>query len=62
MIMTNKTGILTARPANKKVIRLKLVYRTKLNVGGSVNKLNARLIGKGYCQQYGISFITFLYQ
>ena len=34
----NKTWILVERPRDKKVIGVKWVYRTKLNVDGSINK------------------------
>ena len=44
------------RPSNKKVIGVKWVYRTKLNSDGSINKHKARLVVKGYYQQYGVDF------
>nr|KYP36517.1 Retrovirus-related Pol polyprotein from transposon TNT 1-94 [Cajanus cajan] len=56
MIEKNKTWQLVDRPSNKKVIGVKWVYRTKLNPDGSVNKLKARLVVKGYFQQYGVDF------
>nr|KYP54959.1 Retrovirus-related Pol polyprotein from transposon TNT 1-94 [Cajanus cajan] len=52
----NKTWQLVDRPSNKKVIGVKWVYRTKLNLDGSINKLKVRLVVKGYFQQYGVDF------
>ena len=56
MIKKNNTWELVERPSNKKVIGIKWVYRTKLNPDGSVNKHKARLVVKGYSQQYGVDF------
>jgi hypothetical protein len=47
MIEINKTWELVDRPQNRKVIGVKWVYRTKLNVDGSINKHKARLVVKG---------------
>nr|KYP38212.1 Retrovirus-related Pol polyprotein from transposon TNT 1-94 [Cajanus cajan] len=52
-----KAAELEDRPTNQKVIGLKWVYRTKLNYDGSVNKLKARLVIKGYHQQQGVDFL-----
>ncbi|KAA3467522.1 Retrovirus-related Pol polyprotein from transposon TNT 1-94 [Gossypium australe] len=38
------------------VIRVKWVYRTKLNVDGSVKKHKARLVVKGYAQVFGVDY------
>ena len=56
MIEKNETWSLVDRPNHKKVIGLKWVYRVKLNADGSMNKLKARIVVKGYKQQYGIDF------
>jgi hypothetical protein len=40
----------------RKGLRLKWVYRTKLNVDGSINKYKARLVVKGYAQVFGVDF------
>nr|KYP72431.1 hypothetical protein KK1_005020 [Cajanus cajan] len=48
MIEKNQTWILMEKPQGKKVIGFKWVYRTKLNVYGSINKHKARLVMKGY--------------
>ena len=56
MIEKNETWVLVDRPKNKNVIGVKWVYKTKLNPDGSINKLKARLVVKGYTQQLGIDF------
>ena len=56
MIEKNETWELVDRPSHKNVIGVKWIFRTKLNADGSVNKLKARLVVKGYAQQYGIDF------
>ncbi|KAA3485263.1 Retrovirus-related Pol polyprotein from transposon TNT 1-94 [Gossypium australe] len=43
MIEKNKTRELVDRPYDRKVVGVKWVYRTKLNVDGSINKHRARL-------------------
>jgi len=44
------------RPAHKKAIRVKWVYRTKFNADGSINKHKARVVVKGYAQMFGVDF------
>ena len=56
MIEKNKTWELIDRPQNRKVIGVKWVYRTKLNVDGSINKHKARLVVKGYAQVFGVDY------
>ena len=48
MIEKHQTWELTEKPKDKNVIGVKWVYRTKLNVDGSINKHKARLVVKGY--------------
>ena len=48
MIEKNQTWHLVERPQDRNVIGVKWVYRTKLNVDGSINKHKARLVVKGY--------------
>ena len=56
IILKNETQTLVDRPTNKKVIRVRWVYRTKLNVDGSINKFKVRLVVKGYSQQHEVDF------
>ncbi|KAA0033140.1 Retrovirus-related Pol polyprotein from transposon TNT 1-94 [Cucumis melo var. makuwa] len=44
------------RPQDRKVIEVKCVFRTKLNVDGSINKHKARLVVKGYAQIFGVDY------
>ncbi|KAI5341559.1 hypothetical protein L3X38_009434 [Prunus dulcis] len=48
MIEKNQTWELVNRPFNKPIIGVKWVYKTKLNLDGSVQKHKARLVAKGY--------------
>ncbi|RVW47901.1 Retrovirus-related Pol polyprotein from transposon RE1 [Vitis vinifera] len=56
MIKKNETWQLMERPKNHKVIRVKRVFKTKLNPNGSICKHKARLVVKGYAQQYGVDY------
>ncbi|KAL0548995.1 hypothetical protein IC582_013474 [Cucumis melo] len=56
MIEKNKTWILVDRPQDRKVIRVKWVFRTKLNADGSINKHKARLVVKWYAQIVGVDY------
>lgn len=56
MIEKNETWVLVDRPKDKNVIGVKSVFKTKLNPDGSINKLKARLVVKGYAQQYGVDY------
>ncbi|KAG8485839.1 hypothetical protein CXB51_019238 [Gossypium anomalum] len=57
MIEKNQTWELVARPINRKVIGVKWVYRAKQNADGSLNKLKARLVVKGFSQKYGLDYL-----
>ncbi|KAJ0491696.1 putative RNA-directed DNA polymerase [Helianthus annuus] len=50
------TWSLTELPEGKNVIGLKWVYKTKVGPGGRVLKYKARIVAKGYSQEYGIDF------
>lgn len=50
MIKKNETCELVDRPVRKKVIGVKWVYKTKLKVDGSVNRLKVKLVAKGSSQ------------
>jgi len=45
MIKKNNTWELVEMPQDRKIIGLKWVFRTKLNVDGSINKHKAILVG-----------------
>ncbi|CAL9018516.1 unnamed protein product [Prunus brigantina] len=56
MIEKNNTWELVDRPFDKPIIGVKWIYKTKLNLDGSVQKNKARLVAKGYSQKPGIDF------
>ncbi|CAL8994830.1 unnamed protein product, partial [Prunus brigantina] len=56
MIEKNETWELVNIPTEKPVIGVKWVYKTKLNLDGSIQKHKARLVVKGYAQKPGIDF------
>ncbi|KAG8483480.1 hypothetical protein CXB51_023157 [Gossypium anomalum] len=57
MIEKNQTWELVPRPDKRKVIGVKWVYRAKQNADGSLNKLKARLVVKGFSQKYGLDYM-----
>lgn len=57
MIEKNQTWSLVDRPTNRKIIGVKWVYRVKNNADGSLNKLKARLVVKGFSQRYGSDYL-----
>lgn len=52
----NQTWILTELPQGKRPIGCKWVYKVKLNPDGSVERYKARLVTKGFNQQYDINY------
>ncbi|KAI5318138.1 hypothetical protein L3X38_037846 [Prunus dulcis] len=56
MIEKNETWELVDRPTEKPVIGVKWVYKTKLNLDGSVQKNKPRLVAKGYAQKPGLDY------
>lgn len=56
VIEKNGTWELVDRPSDKQVIGVKWVFKTKLNLDGSVQKNKARLVAKGYVQKPGIDY------
>eukprot|EP00253_Pinus_taeda_P018080 PITA_18080 len=52
-IERNKTWDLFDLPKGKEVIGVKWVYKSKCNVEGKIERHKARLVVKGYKQQYG---------
>eukprot|EP00250_Pteridium_aquilinum_P001689 c11895_g2_i1 orf=3-263(-) len=55
-IERNGTWNLVARPANRKVIGMKWVFKTKYRSDGSLYKHKARLVAKGYAQRIGVDY------
>ena len=55
-IKRNNTWELAELPKGAKKVGVKWVYKTKLNENGEVDKYKARLVVKGYAQEYGVDY------
>lgn len=55
-IESNGTWELIPRPAKRKVIGVKWVFKTKYHSDGSLDKHKARLVAKGYAKRQGIDY------
>jgi hypothetical protein len=55
-IERNETWVLTTLPEGVNSIGVKWIFKTKLNESGEIDKCKARLMAKGYAQQYGIDY------
>ncbi|KAL0556644.1 hypothetical protein IC582_005158 [Cucumis melo] len=55
-IRRNETWELMELPTNKQALGVNWVYRTKLKSDGNVEKYKARLVVKGYKQEYGVDY------
>lgn len=53
---TNHTWTLTALPSNQVAIKVRWVYKVKINIDGSIERRQARLVVKGFTQRSGIDF------
>jgi len=58
-IEKNNTLELVICPHGEDIIRVKWVYKTKLNPDGTIQKHKARMVAKGYSQQPRIDYETF---
>lgn len=56
MIEKNAIWKLVDRLTDKPIIGVKWVFKTKLNLDGSVQKNKARLVAKGYAQKPGVDY------
>lgn len=52
----NKTWELVCLPKGKKPIDSKWVYKVKVNVDGTIERLKARVVANGYNQIKGIDY------
>ena len=55
-IERNHTWSLTTLPVGAKAIGVNWIYNTKLNELGEIDKFKARLVLKGYAQEYGVDY------
>ncbi|CAL2257904.1 unnamed protein product [Prunus armeniaca] len=56
MIKKNATWELVNRPTDKPIVGVKWVFKTKLNLDGSIQKNKARLVAKGYFQKPSVDY------
>ena len=55
-LQINNTWELVSLPPKKKAISCKWVYKTKLKSDGSLERLKARIVIRGFTQQYGVDY------
>ena len=55
----NKKGVysLVDLPSGKKLVKCKWVFKRKVNAAGEVERYRARLVARGFTQQYGIDYV-----
>lgn len=56
VIEQNGTWELVPRPAKRKIIGVKWVFKTKYHSDGTLDKHKARLVAKGYAQRHRIDY------
>ena len=54
--MTNDVWEVVPRPQDKSVVGSRWIYKIKYVVDGSIEKLKARFVAKGYAQKEGIDY------
>ncbi|KAL4568673.1 hypothetical protein LXL04_024288 [Taraxacum kok-saghyz] len=57
MIEKNQTWTLVDLPKDAKCIAVKWVFKTKLNENGKIEKHKARLVARGYGQEFGVDYL-----
>jgi histone deacetylase 1/2 len=53
----NKTWTLVPRPRDQNIISCKWIFKVKQHADGSIDKYKARLVARGFTQQYGIDYM-----
>lgn len=56
MMEKNQTWELVEKPADKDIVGVKWIFKTKLNLDGSIQKHKARLVAMGYSQKFGVDY------
>ncbi|KAI5318976.1 hypothetical protein L3X38_038684 [Prunus dulcis] len=56
MIEKDSTWEMVERPGNKPVVGVRWIFKTKLNLDGSIQKHKAKLVAKGYTQKPEVDF------
>lgn len=55
-LQENKTWILVPRPADKKILTNRWVFKAKVVQDGEIKKHKARLVARGNTQEWGIDY------
>lgn len=55
-LIANGTWILVDKPTNQKIIDNKWVFKLKRNTDGSIERFKARLVVRGFTQEYGVDY------
>lgn len=55
-LQKNKTWVLVPRPNGVNIVGSKWIFKLKQNSDGTLNKHKARLVARGFTQQYGINY------
>jgi hypothetical protein len=56
VLIANGTWRLEKLPADRKAITSKWVFKVKRHADGSVDRLKARVVARGFTQQYGVDY------
>lgn len=56
-LVQNETWILVEKPVNQRVIDNKWVFKVKKNPDETIERYKARLVGRGFTQEYGIDYL-----
>ena len=56
-LLSNHTWTLVPPPSNGNVIGNRWVYKIKRNVDGTIERLKARLVARGYTQEYRVDYM-----
>ena len=55
-LMENNTWVLVPKPAGRKIVGCKWVFKVKENTDGTIDKYKARLVAQGFSQSPGIDY------
>lgn len=55
-LMNNNTWELVPRPHNENIVDNKWIFKIKINPDGSIERYKARLVARGFTQEYGTSY------
>jgi uncharacterized protein (DUF1330 family) len=55
-LMQNNTWVLTEAPEDQRIIDNKWVFKVKYKVNGAVERYKARLVARGFTQEYAVDY------